>query len=130
MKVIERYYGYHRGKPAMIFRPAGRDNKARPYLLIDDLLKCSDTHNETFMKDMADRAKAYCTAFEIDIPVRQQQFNQLMFSIADTIMGGIDDLVDMPNFRAGIDDPDLEIDKKWLAAQKIKPDDIQVGIMQ
>jgi hypothetical protein len=130
MKVIERSFGYYRGAPVMILCSAGRDNKNRYFLKIENLLEYSDTHNTEFMSDMTVRTAYLCKILKIQVPARKQQFMQMMTSMSDTIMGGIDDLVKMPPYREGIDDPTLEIDREWLERRKNETPDIQVRLMQ
>lgn len=118
MKVIEREAGYYKGKPVMIIRPAGRDNRKRFIIKLDDLWKYSDTHNVQFMGFMTARVMQLCQLFEIDVPTREQQFVQLMTSISDTIMSGIDDLVKMKPFRKEDVDPSTVVDKQYEVADE------------
>ena len=126
MKLIERTYGYCKGSPVMVLRPAMRDNKKRFIIKLDDLWKYSDTHNELFEDFMANKVMQICLLLEITMPTRPRQFAQMMASITDTIMDGIDDLVKMPPYREGHDDPDTVIDRPQASDMP----DIQVRLMQ
>ena len=125
MKVIERELGYFKGSPVMIIRPAGRDNRKRFMIKLDDLWKYSETHNELFESFIANKVMQICKLFEIQIPTRKRQFTQMMASIATTIMDGIDDLVKMPPFRAGHGDPERVIDMQPASDMP----DIRIGMM-
>ena len=80
----------------MVLKPARRDNKKRFIIALNDLWKYSDTHNVEFENFMANRVVQLCMLFGIDVPTRKREFAQVMASIADTIMGGIDEMVKMP----------------------------------
>jgi hypothetical protein len=118
MKVIERESGYYKGKPVMILRPAKKDNGKRFIIKLDDLWKYSDTHNVQFMGFMTGRVMQLCQLFEIDVPTHEQQFVQLMTSIADTIMGGIDDLVKMQPYQKESADPSTVVDKQYEVSEE------------
>jgi hypothetical protein len=126
MRVIERDYGYFKGKPVMILNGAQRDNKKRFIITLDDLWKYSDTHNDEFGGFITGKVLQICKLFDIEVPTRKRQFVQVMSSITDTIMDGIDDLVKMPPFRAWYDDPDTVIDMQPASDRP----DIKVGMMQ
>jgi hypothetical protein len=126
MTVIERYYGYFKGKPVMILNKAQRDNGKRFIIKLDDLWKYSDTHNELFESFIANKVMQICGLFDIIVPKGEHAFAQLMASIATTIMDGIDDLVKMPPFRAGHDDPKMVIDTQPASDMP----NIKVGMMQ
>ena len=126
MRVIEREYGYFKGKPVMILNGAQRDNKKRFIITLDDLWKYSDTHNDEFGGFITGKVLQICKLFDIEVPTRKRQFVQVMSSITDTIMDGIDDLVKMPPFRAGYDDPNTVIDMQQASDRP----DIKVGMMQ
>jgi hypothetical protein len=125
MKVTERQYGYFEGKPVMILKPAGRDNRKRFIIKLDDLWKYSDTHNDEFGGFITGKVLQICKMFDIEVPTRKRQFVQVMSSITDTIMDGIDDLVKMPPYQAGHDDPDTVIDMQPASDRP----DIKVGMM-
>lgn len=125
MRVIERTYGYFEGKPVIILRPAMRDNKKRFIIKLDDLWKYSDTHNELFESFIANKVIQICGLFDIPVSKGERTFAQMMASITATIMDGIDDLVKMPPFRAGHDDPNTVID---MQSASDRPD-IKVGMM-
>jgi hypothetical protein len=126
MRVIERDYGYFKGKPVMILNGAQRDNKKRFIITLDDIWKYSDTHNDEFRGFITGKVLQICKLFDIEVPTRKRQFVQVMSSITDTIMDGIDDLVKMPPFRAGYDDPNTVIDMQPAGDRP----DIKVGMMQ
>lgn len=126
MRVIERDYGYFKGKPVMILNGAQRDNKKRFIITLDDLWKYSDTHNDEFGGFITGKVLQICKLFDIEVPPRKRQFVQVISSITDTIMDGIDDLVKMPPFRAGYDDPNTVIDMQPASDRP----DIKVGMMQ
>jgi len=126
MKAIVRAYGYFEGKPVMILRPAGWDNRKRFIIKLEDLWKYSDTHNELFDSFMANKVIQICGLFGIQAPKGEDAFARLMASIATTIMDGIDDLVKMPPYREGIDDPVLVIDRPKTSDMP----DLKVGMMQ
>ena len=125
MTAIERAYGYFEGKPVMILRPAVRDNRKRFIIKLDDLWKYSDTHNDEFGGFITGKVLQICKLFDIEVPTRKRQFVQVMSSITDTIMDGIDDLVKMPPFRAGHDDPNTVIDMQPVSDMP----DIRIGLM-
>jgi len=125
MRVIERDYGYFKGKPVMILNGAQRDNKKRFIITLDDLWKYSDTHNDEFGGFITGKVLQICKLFDIEVPTRKRQFVQVMSSITDTIMDGIDDLVKMPPYRAGHDDPGTVIDRQ----QPSDMPNIKVGMM-
>jgi hypothetical protein len=110
MKQIEGYFMYHKGAPVMVLRPAGRDNKNRFIIKLNDLWKYSDTHNELFESFIANKVIQICGLFDIPVSKGERAFAQMMASIATTIMDGIDDLVKMPPYQAGHDDPNTVID--------------------
>jgi len=126
MTVIERQYGYFVGKPVMVLRPARHDNKNRFIIKLDDLWKYSDKHNEQFDSFIANKVIQICILFDIAIPKGKHVFVQLMAAIAATIMNGIDDLVKMPPYQEGHDDPDTVIDMKPLSDRP----GIKVGMTQ
>ncbi len=126
MRVIERDYGYFKGKPVMILNGAQRDNKKRFIIKLDDLWKYSDTHNDEFGGFITGKVLQICKLFDIEVPTRKRQFVQVMSSITDTIMDGIDDLVKMAPYQAGHDDPDTVIDMQHAGDRP----DIKVGMMQ
>jgi hypothetical protein len=125
MTVIERTFGYYKGSPVMVLKPAGMDNKKRFIIKLEDLWKYSDTHNELFESFIANKVIQICALFEITVPKGEKAFAQLMASIATTIMDGIDDLVKMPPYRAGHDDPETVIDMPQASDMP----DIKVGMM-
>ena len=125
MTAIERTYGYFEGKPVMILRPAVRDNKKRFIIKLDDLWKYSDTHNELFESFIANKVIQICGLFDIPVSKGERAFAQMMASIATTIMDGIDDLVKMPPYQEGHDDPDTVIDMQQASDRP----DIRVGMM-
>ena len=125
MRVIERTLGYYKGSPIMILRPAGRDNRKRFMIKLDDLWKYSDTHNELFESFIANKVIQICGLFDIPVSKGERAFAQMMASIATTIMDGIDDLVKMPPYQEGHDDPDTVID---MQPARDRPD-IRVGMM-
>lgn len=116
MKVIERELTYWKGKPVMVLKSAGRDNKKRAIITLADMWKYSDSHNEQFESFMANRMIQFCRLFEIQVPTRKQQFAQMMASMSDTIMTGIDELVKMPP-PTDVAAPD--IDRQPLDIQQI-----------
>ncbi len=124
MKPVERSFGYCDGSPVMVLRPARHDNKNRFIIKLVDLWKYSDKHNEQFDSFIANKVIQICMLFDIEIPKGKYAFVQLMATIAATIMGGIDDLVKMPPFRAGDDDPSKVIDMQ----QARNMPDIKVGV--
>ena len=126
MRVIERELGYFQQKPVMILRSAGYDNKKRFIIKMDDLWKYSDTHNPLFQDFIANKVIQICGLLEIQVSTRPRQFAQMMASIATVIMDGIDDLVAMPPYTAGHDDPATVIDMQ----QASDIPDIKVGMMQ
>ena len=109
----------------MILRPAGRDNRKRFIIKLGDLWKYSDTHNELFESFIANKVIQICGLFDIQVPKGKHAFAQVMVSIATTIMDGIDDLVKMPPYQAGHDDPDPVIDMPQASDRP----DIKVGMM-
>jgi hypothetical protein len=125
MRVIDRDYGYFKGKPVMILKSAGRDNGKRFIIKLDDLWKYSDTHNELFESFLANKVIQICGLFDIPVSKGERTFAQMMASIATTIMDGIDGLVKMPPFQAGHDDPDTVIDMQHTSDRA----DIKVGMM-
>jgi hypothetical protein len=125
MKVIEMTLGYYKGSPVMVLKPAGADNKKRFIIKLEDLWKYSDTHNELFESFIANKVIQICALFEITVPKGEKAFAQMMALMAGTIMDGIDDLVKMPPYRAGHDDPDTVIDMP----QPSDMPDIKVGMM-
>jgi hypothetical protein len=125
MRVIERNYGYFKGKPVMILKSAGRDNGKRFIIKLDDLWKYSDTHNELFESFLANKVIQICGLFDIPVSKGERTFAQMMASIATTIMDGIDDLVKMAPYQAGHDDPDTVIDMQPASDMP----DIKVGMM-
>lgn len=96
MQIIERTLAYFKGSPIMVLKAARKDNKKRFFIEMNDLWKYSDTHNPEFENFMANRAIQLCMLFEIDVPRDKRVFAQVMASIADTIMSGIDEMVKMP----------------------------------
>jgi hypothetical protein len=117
MRIIEKSFGYYQQKPVMILRPAHRDNKKRFIIKLDDLWKYSDTHNPEFENFIANKMLQILMLFQIDVPRRTREFTSMMVSVSDVIMDGIDELVKMPPYRAGVSDPiDL-----------VPDDDINVG---
>ena len=126
MKVIERTLGYYKGSPVMVLRPAMRDNKKRFIIKLDDLWKYSDTHNELFESFIVNKVIQICGLFDITVPKGEHAFAQVMVSISTVIMDGIDDLVKMPPYREGHDDPDTVIDRPQASDML----DIQVRLMQ
>jgi hypothetical protein len=125
MKLVERSFGYFKEKPVMVLRPAGRDNRKRFIIKLDDLWKYSDTHNEHFESFIINKILQICLLFDITVPKGEKAFAQMMSSISTVIMDGIDDLVKMPPYTAGHDDPTTVIDMR----DGSKPD-IRVGMMQ
>ena len=124
MRVIEREMGYLQGQPAMILKPAGRDNRNRFVIKLGDLWKYSDTHNDNFSGFITGKVQQICKLFDLDVPTREQQFTQMMVSISDTIMDGIDEMVKTHPYILGKDDPDSVIDKPADVAPRI-----HVGLM-
>lgn len=94
----------------MILRSAGRDNKKRFVIKLDDIWKYSDTHNPLFENFMANKVVQICVLFEIDVPKDKLAFVQLMASVSDTIMGGIDELVSLRPYQEGVSDPNSVVD--------------------
>lgn len=125
MKPVERSFGYCDGAPVMVLRPARHDNKNRFIIKLDDLWKYSDTHNEQFDLFIANKVIQICMLFDIEIPMGEHGFTQLMATIAATIMDGIDDLVKMPPYREGHNDPDTVIDARTAD----ETPNIKVGMM-
>ena len=125
MTAIERTYGYFEGKPVMILRPAVRDNRKRFIIKLDDLWKYSDTHNELFESFLANKVIQICGLFDFPVPKGADLFTQVMASIATVIMDGIDDLVRMPPYQPGHDDPNTVIDMQPVGDMP----DIRVGMM-
>ena len=128
MKVFDREFRYFEGKPVLVLVPVGRDNGFRYFIKLDVLWKYSDTHNDLFESFIINKIIQLCSKKYYDIPVPKGEalFAQFMVSIATTIMDGIDELVKMPPYREGIDDPDLVIDNKKASDMP----DIQVRLMQ
>jgi len=126
MKVVERQYGHFMGKPVMILKSAGSDNRKRFIIKLDDLWKYSDTHNDQFDSFIANKVIQICGLFGITVPKGKRAFVRLMASMATTIMDGINDLVKMPPYQEGIDDPNMVID---MQPESDMPD-IKVGMMQ
>ena len=126
MKPVQRSFGYCEGAPVMILRPARRDNKNRFIIKLDDLWKYSDTHNEQFDSFIANKVIQICMLFDIEIPIGEHGFTHLMATIAATIMDGIDDLVKMPPYQEGHDDPKMVIDMQPAGDRP----DIKVGMIQ
>jgi hypothetical protein len=126
MRVIERGYGYLKGKPVMILNGTQRDNKKRFIITLDDLWKYSDTHNDEFGGFITGKVLQICKLFDIEVPTRKRQFVQVMSSITDTIMDGIDDLVKMPPYQEGHDDPGMVIDRQQASDMP----DLKVRMMQ
>lgn len=110
MKVVERTFGYFEASPVMILRPAGRDNRNRFIIKLNDIWKYSEDHNELFESFMINRVIQLCGMFGITVPKGEVAFAQLMSSIATVIMEGIDDLVKMAPYQEGHDDPGSMID--------------------
>lgn len=119
MKVIEREYGYMKGSPVMILKPAHKDNRKRFVIGLDDLWKYSDTHNVEFAGFITGRVMQICQLFEIDVPTRKQRFVQLMTSISDTIMDGIDALIKMPPYREGLVEPENVVEKQFDVSKDV-----------
>ena len=63
MKVIERTLGYYKGSPIMILNPAGRDNRKRFMIKLNDLWKYSDTHNDEFGWFITGKVLQICKLF-------------------------------------------------------------------
>ena len=126
MQVIERELTYFKGSPVMVLRPARKDNKKRFIISLNDLWKYSDTHNVEFENFMANRVVQLCGLFGIDVPTRKREFVQIMMSMSETIMSGIDELIKMPPQTPRAENA---IDAKPVDAQF---DDIPqpVGMMQ
>ena len=129
MKVIERSFGYWQDNPVMILRPAGRDNHKRFIIRLGDLWKYSDTHNEHFESFIINKIVQISRLLDITVPRGERSFAQMMSSISSVIMDGIDDLVKMPPYRSGIDDPTVIVDSRWSEAEKNISPDIQVRMM-
>ena len=125
MGLIERNFGYMSDKPVMILRPAVRDNGNRFVIKLDDLWKYSDTHNHLFEDFIANKVLQICNLFDITVPKSEKLFVQMMSAISTVIMDGIDELVKMPPYREGIDDPYRVLDRQ---AEKGRPY-LQVGTM-
>ena len=125
MGVIERSFGYMADKPVMILRPAVQDNGNRFVIKLDDLWKYSDTHNHSFENFIANKVIQICNLFDITVPKGEKLFVQMMSAISTVIMDGIDELVKMPPYREGIDDPYRVLDRQ---AENSKPC-LQVGAM-
>lgn len=130
MKLVERSFGYWRGKPAMLLSPYGIIG-VKPYPVpLQDAHKYSDTHNDNFMAEIGALVVEVCLQFGIQIPMRKQQFLQVVMSISDTIMDGIDGLVCMPPFTPGKDDA-LEADADYLLNEMaMRAADMTVKVMQ
>lgn len=126
MRLVERTFGYHKGSPVMVLIPAMRDNRKRFIIKLDDLWKYSDTHNELFESFLANKVMQICGLFDIAVPKGEHAFAQAMASISTVIMDGIDDLVKMPPYREGHNDPDTVIDRQ----QPSDMPDVRVGMMQ
>lgn len=130
MKIIEREFGYMKDKPVMILRKAyGKDNKNRFVIKLDDIWKYSDTHNELFESFFANKVIQICMLVGVDIPKGEKAFVQLMSSISDTIMEGIDELVKMPPYVSGKDDPDMVIDNSGGNMMTPGVGDAPMGVM-
>lgn len=127
MKPIERESRYYKGKPAMVLRPAVRDNGKRFIIKLDDIWKYSENHNELFELFFANKVILICKLFDIAVPKGEKLFAQIMASIAIIIMEGIDDLVKMPPYQPEHDDPGMVIDMKPTLQDM---PDINVGIIQ
>ena len=122
MKVVEIEFRYLRGKPVMCLRRAVNDEGIRSVISLDSLLwKYSDTHNDDFDHYIAGCVKRICERLKIDLPKGHDLLVQLQISIADTIMGGIDELVKMPPFIEGMTDPKLEIEKRIVETEENSP---------
>jgi hypothetical protein len=126
MRLVERSFGYFRGSPVMVLRPAMRDNKKRFIIKLEDLWKYSDRHNELFESFIANKVIQICGLFEFPVPKGADLFTQVMVSIATVIMDGIDELVKMPPYQEGHDDPGIVIDMQRASDMP----DIKVGMMQ
>ena len=126
MQIIERELTYFKGSPVMVLKPARRDNKQRFVISLDDLWKYSDSHNVEFENFMVNRVVQLCMLFGIDVPRDKRVFAQVMASVADTIMSGIDEMVKMPPQAPGAEN---SLDAKPVDAQF---DDIPqpVGMVQ
>jgi len=137
MRLVEREFGYRKGSPVMIIRPAeqydrryydavtGRRYRRRYFIKLDDLWKYSDTHNDLFDSFIANKVLQICQLFNIPAPTGKREFVPLMSSISDTIMDGIDDLVKMAPYQAGHDDQEMVIDRRPASDRP----DISVGMM-
>jgi hypothetical protein len=135
MNIFNREFRYYSGKPVMVLIPVGRDNGFRWFVKLEDLWKYSDTHNDLFESFIINKIIQLCgveydregnpIGYDIPVPKGETLFAQFMSSISDTIMGGIDELVQMPPFRAGYDDPKMVIDMQPVSDML----DIKVGMM-
>lgn len=126
MRLVERTFGYYKGSPIMILGSGGRDNRRRFIIKLEDLWKYSDSHNELFESFIANKVIQICGLFCIPVPKGRRAFVQMTAAIAKTIMDGIDDLVKMPPYQAGHDDPETVIDMQKTSDMP----DIKVGMMQ
>ncbi|MFZ4436801.1 MAG: hypothetical protein ACOYOS_00075 [Syntrophales bacterium] len=127
MKVVEREYRYYKGKPVLTLRRAFRDNGSRYFIEEQNLHKHSDQHNDDFDEFLVGCVARICKRLDLDIPKGDAARAQFQASIASTIIDGIDDVVKMPPYREGIDDPSLVIDKRLVTDEM---PDIRVGLMQ
>jgi hypothetical protein len=127
MKVVEREYRYFKGQPVLTLRRAFRDNGSRYFIEMKNLHGHSDQHNDDFDEFLVGSVARICKRLGLDIPKGETARAQFQASIGSTIMDGIDDLVKMPPYREGIDDPALVIDKRVITDET---PDIQVRLMQ
>ena len=126
MKVVEREYRYFKGQPVLTLRRAFRDNGSRYFIEMKNLHRHSDQHNDDFDKFLVGSVARTCKRLELDIPKGEKARAQFQASIGSTIMDGIDDLVKMPPYREGIDDPSLVIDQRVITDEI---PDIKAGMM-
>lgn len=127
MRVVEREYRYFKGQPVLTLRRAFRDNGSRYFIEMKNLHSHSDQHNDDFDKFLVGSVARICYRLKLDIPKGKTARAQFQASIASTIIDGIDDIVRMPPYREGIDDPSLVIDRRVITADDIP--DIKVGMM-
>jgi hypothetical protein len=130
ISAVRRELGYYKGAPAMVLKPGVRDNGKRFIIKIDDLWKYSDTHNPQFEEFIVNKVVQLCQLFEINVPKGEVLFVQLMASIADTIMAGIDEVVKMTPYREGHDDPNTVLGRPEPLKEGEEPPELRVRMMQ
>jgi hypothetical protein len=111
LKLFTADFGYHEHKPVMILVPNGRDNRKRFVIKLADTWKYSEDHNDKFEEFMLLKTMQILDLYQYDRPSSKREFVQVMSSVANTIMSGIDQLVKMPPYEPGFVDPELVIDE-------------------